>query len=850
MSPRYIFVAIITLNLLSRVEAQDSLFIFERNRIVLTDSIFNKGNIQNPYQLIQGHFPGVLISKPGADPNGTYEVRMRGVNTLEGRSNPLVVVDGITVSSIDTIDPNDIAQIEILSGAQSARYGMQGASGVILVTTRKGSGRPFSIDYHGFISTENKIYSQRSLDREGFLALGKNDLGGETDWMEETTQRGRAFVNNLSFSGQTSKINYRAAINYRDITGIQERTGFNRLNGHANLQWSLLENLKFNYLGSFTLQQSVPGFPQVFRYALKANPTMPLRFESGDYYYPGPVFDYYNPEAILHMSDQEQIDDSYLNQLRLSYKAGRAKISAYGSSSYMNSDLTDHFPAPYPKYRFTDEYDLETSSSLMVFGGNLEYGIKLNDWLAKGGLNVEKQTYQNERNFREASIQDIRYTKEKDRVTLLATTLDLSLQYQNKWYFSFGDRLEASSALGDNKKSSHFYWLSTWWNVGNKLDFAQLFTIDFNHGKSGLTPYEMGLSQASAPEDIYRMANPNLAHEVAKNTDIGLRMINNSGRLKLSLSWYWKNVSDFIWYHGYMDADTSIAVNTNFGELANRGLEFTMRARVIQSDQFKYSTGLQLTTLASEWKDLSGDFNLNMDSTSFGRIILRNYTYIGLLEGQPFGAHFGPIHDGITPDGNWLIKDVNGDGQICFTCRNEKAIIGQAFPKVNIGWSNSLDYKNLNLSFLIRGLFGHSLMNENRLQFENSSIFPARYENSLTTHEKTSPATNNIYSDFFVEKASFVRLEYASLGYDFPFQSMTRKVYAYLAVNNLITLTKYTGNDPEPRYSDSGPITRNRHAIYDERNRFASPETAPGIDRGSVWLPSRSFTLGLRFSFL
>lgn len=463
-----------------------------------------------------------------------------------------------------------------------------------------------------------------------------------------------------------------------------------------------------------------------------------------------------------------------------------------------------------------------------------------------GGLNVENQIYQNERNLRETRVQDIRSRKEKDRVNLLATSIDLSLRYQNKWYFSLGDRLEASSALGDHKKSSHFYWLSTGWNLGDKLDFARLFTIDFNHGKSGLTPYEMGLSQARAPEDIlgYLMANPNLTLEVAKNTDIGLRMINNSGRLKLSLSWYWKNASDFIWHYGYRDADTRIAVNTNFGKLANRGLEFTMQARIIQSDQFKYSTGLQLTTLASEWKDVSGDFNLNMDSTTFGWAALHgSATYIGLLEGQPFGALFGPIHDGIT-DGNWQIKDVNGDGDnSCFSCREDKVVIGQAYPKINIGWSNSMYYKNLNLSFLVRGLFGHSLMNENRLHFEKST-FPS-YENSLTTYEKTSPATYNIYSDFFVEKASFVRLEYASLGYDFPFRSMNRKVYAYLAVNNLITLTKYTGNDPEPRYSDVGPV------IHDAHIGSASYEDiAPGIDRGSVWLPSRSFTLGLRFSFL
>ena len=121
----------------------------EQKKRELTTSIselkseeFNKGNINNPLQLIQGKVAGLAINKPGGDPNSAYEVRLRGLSTIYCSLNPLIVVDGIIDGSLSNIDPNDIESISVLKDAASAAiYGTRASSGVILIRTKRGKHR-------------------------------------------------------------------------------------------------------------------------------------------------------------------------------------------------------------------------------------------------------------------------------------------------------------------------------------------------------------------------------------------------------------------------------------------------------------------------------------------------------------------------------------------------------------------------------------------------------------------------------------------------------------------------------------------------------------------------------------
>ncbi len=103
--------------------------------------------------MIQGKVAGLSISKPGGNPNGGYNIRLRGLSTVGANTSPLVVIDGVIGGSLDNVDPNDIESINVLKdGSAAAIYGTRGSSGVIIVTTKKGKKGTSVIEYNGYVT--------------------------------------------------------------------------------------------------------------------------------------------------------------------------------------------------------------------------------------------------------------------------------------------------------------------------------------------------------------------------------------------------------------------------------------------------------------------------------------------------------------------------------------------------------------------------------------------------------------------------------------------------------------------------------------------------------------------------
>ena len=222
---------------------------------------FNQGQVNDPLQLVQGKVAGLQISQPGSDPNGEATVRLRGLSTLGANTEPLVVIDGVIGASLQTVDPNDIASIDVLKdGSAAAIYGSRASSGVILITTKRGVGGKTAVDYNGYVTMEAIARQVQSTDASEFLSLREQayrhfnpnasdadvssfvsglNKGANTNWMDEVTQTAISHVHNLSMSGGVGQTTYRAAFNYRDIEGIGINSGFNQLNGRLNLCYQI-----------------------------------------------------------------------------------------------------------------------------------------------------------------------------------------------------------------------------------------------------------------------------------------------------------------------------------------------------------------------------------------------------------------------------------------------------------------------------------------------------------------------------------------------------------------------------------------------------------------------------------
>src|ERR1035437_6520171 len=165
---------------------------------------FNKGNINNPFELIQGKVAGLDISKPGGDPNGSFYLRLRGLNTINANTQPLVVIDGIIDASIDNVDPNDIESINVLKdGSSAAIFGTRSSNGVILITTKKGKRGTAAIDNNVYLTAEMVARNEPAMNSKEWRALNSElgglgtDFGANTNWFKEIEQTAISQVHNL-----------------------------------------------------------------------------------------------------------------------------------------------------------------------------------------------------------------------------------------------------------------------------------------------------------------------------------------------------------------------------------------------------------------------------------------------------------------------------------------------------------------------------------------------------------------------------------------------------------------------------------------------------------------------------
>ncbi|MBA4168206.1 MAG: carboxypeptidase-like regulatory domain-containing protein, partial [Chitinophagaceae bacterium] len=153
-------------------------------------SEFNKGNISNVAQLLQGKVAGLSISRPGGDPNADFTLRLRGLSTLGSNAQPLIVLDDQIGADVNAVDPNDIKSIDVLKdGAAAAIYGTRGSAGVIIITTRSGGSGAPKIAYSASGTAEKAARFTSHMNAAEYRKQGAgNDYGGSTDWDKEITR--------------------------------------------------------------------------------------------------------------------------------------------------------------------------------------------------------------------------------------------------------------------------------------------------------------------------------------------------------------------------------------------------------------------------------------------------------------------------------------------------------------------------------------------------------------------------------------------------------------------------------------------------------------------------------------
>lgn len=859
---------------------------------------FNGGQVNDAAQLIQGKVAGLVIARPGGNPNGTFNIRLRGLSTAAGNTEPLVVIDGVIGADLGSIDPNDVQSIDILKdGSAAAIYGTRGSNGVIIVTTKTGTAGSSQINYNSFGTIEEVAQTvdvspasefRNIIAEQGF----DRDLGATTDWFDELTQTGLSQVHNLSLSGGTGQTTYRVSGNFRDIQGAAINTGFWQLNGRINLtQRALNDKLRItvNLAATTRAEEDING--EAFRQATIYNPTAPVRsddpaFDIYDGFFQEVLFNYFNPVAIAEQVIQEKEEQFTNFNFEGAYDIipGLTLLGRY--SQNRESEIRRFYADKQSFFLGRDRNGLATiinereqneliESTLTYSGdaGNFYYtilgGYSYQEFVfdgngAQGGdFLTDEFTFNNLSGALDFPNGRGVAGSFKNLNKLVAFFGRVNLNYKDTYFLNATVRREGSTLFGENNKYATFPAVSAGVNLASFLQVPWIDNLKFraSYGRTGALPTTVGISQLRlAPSGNFFLngeyvpsfapfsnANPDLKWETKDEIDFGFDFSFFNQRLNGSMDYYRRVTEDLIFGLPVPVPPNLVGITqVNVGELRNNGFEFAASYLAVNNNNFTWTPTVNFSTFNTELVSLSND-DLEFGSETFianlGSPGQNNTPLIRVAEGEPVGQIWGKVFEGVNEDGTWQFADLDGDGESRLD-EDDETVIGNGLPDFTIGIANSFTFGNFDANFFLRGSFGHDLVNTFRAFYEVPNQANAY---NVTTTEFYDPQLDDspLFNSIHVEDASFLKLDNATIGYTIPLgeNSPFSRLRIYIAGQNLFVLTDYTGVDPEVRFQDETVVDQSVTFLGGQET-IANP-LAPGIDRRNTYFRTRSYTFGI-----
>ncbi len=334
----------------------------------------NKGAISDVGQLLQGKVPGLNISASG-DPNKTAAVILRGASTVNSPGGPFYVIDGVPGADISIIAPDDIASIDVLKdAAATAIYGNRAASGVIMITTKRGKKGQTTVTYSGYAGVEKVSSKLKLMDTTQLRSYLRNnsisfspsdDKNASTDW-QSAIERSSAFSqnHNISFSGGNEHSNYIASINYLDKQGILTGSSLKRVIARLSLeQYALNDKVKFglNVSNSNSNATNVPLQNIVLIQMTKHLPVSPVYNADGSYFENFNTTGYFNPVAMMnHAQDKTKYNTlvgSFTTEVKLPFGLTYNLNLSYQQLNSLHGEFYDSYYSNYPTSNFYNNPD-------------------------------------------------------------------------------------------------------------------------------------------------------------------------------------------------------------------------------------------------------------------------------------------------------------------------------------------------------------------------------------------------------------------------------------------------------------------------------------------------------------
>lgn len=823
----------------------------------MADSHSSRGGVNNALDVLSGQAAGVNVTSNGLDRMAMLNsVRVRGTTSIIGGNDPLVLIDGVTsdVLTLSTIYPADIESFKILkNAAETAMYGSRGASGVIEVKTKKGTGRGFQISYEGNIGFEQMYKHLDMLNAEEYVATAKalgiycNDGGFNTDNYKVITRTGMVNNHYLAFSGGTPQSNYRASFGVMDHNTIIKRMGYKVFVAKVDVTQKAFNNKltgDFGVFGSAFKNHDIFDTQMLFYSAACQNPTFPAGTDKNGNWLKNGSATRINPPGILLDEKNDSKDLNFDAHIKLSYDFNpNWRISTFASYLYGSTENGMFCPtlvwAQGNVYR--GEFKKEEWLGNVALSFKKQFGIhkisaeanseyrkltKTAFWVYAKGIPTNDFGYNNLGATAARPYGGTESTYEDQSLASVMGSVTYTLL--DRYTVSANARGDGSSMVGDNNTWGFFPSVSFTWDMKKEAFLANIKPLSMLKLRTGFgqagnlggisayttmnTVRQNGIvpvnSSPTVTLGMVRNNNPDLKWETKKTFNIGADIGLFANRLMLTAEYYYSKTSDML--YAYEVPVPPFAFNTllaNIGSMSNRGFEFGLSVQPINKKDMELNINMNLSFQSNKLISLSGDYK-GMSMTA------ANITAIGSLDGagqnggdnnvvyqivgQPLGVFYLPHCKGLVKNENgsysYDIEDIDHNGKVDLSDGGDRYIAGQATPKVTLGSNISFRYKDFYIALQMNGAFGHKIFNGTGLAYTSMASFP---DYNVLKNAPQKNITDQRVSDYWLEKGNYLNFEHLTIGYNIPLKSMViRSLRVSCNISNLGTITGYKGLTP------------------------------------------------------
>lgn len=822
---------------------------------------FNKGAITGPQQLLAGKIAGVAITNNG-DPGGGATIRIRGESSLRGSNDPLIVIDGVPLdneqisgerNNLNIINPNDIESMTVLKDASAtAIYGNRASAGVILITTKKGSlGKKISVGYNANYSvgkitdyvdvlTANEfrktVSSYYATDSSRIKILGNSN----TDWQKEIYQDATGTDHNINFSGAIGNLPYRLSGGYTNMSGLLKTDNFKRYTASMNLNPKFMDNrLQLNLGAKYMRSNNHFADRGAIGSALSYDPTQsPYDSTSAKYGGYTAWLDGFgtprglstaNPIALINQVNDESTVNRYIINGTIDYRFKflpelRANLNLANDYSDGSGTKFIDTTAAFNVMGTNNSYQQVKENSLIEFYLNYKKAFNKHTLDLMTGYSWQRFGLRsNADNGPIIGFRDTIQPNDASELFMLSLFGRANYDFNNILYATFTLRADGTSRfapenrwglfpaaavsaklIDNNNKTFNSLKARLGWGLTGQQDIG-------NNYYAYLGAYESNIGGAyyTFGDSLINTVRPNgydeaIQWETTSTYNLGVDVSLVKDRFSASIDLYNRLTENLLVENVPLAAGTNLTnvLNTNIGEMKNRGIEFSLNLTPIMSKSFTWDLNINVAVNKNEISRLRS----NNNDTSFVGVL------VGGISGG-VGSNIQLLAVGEQPYSFYVYKqkyDENGqvlENQFEDLNKDKKINTADQYlyhsrqPQVTFGFSSNMTWKNLDFSFAGRSNVGNYMYNNvetdmgwlNRIG--NNSGTLTNVHQAAVDYNIVSQGSV-IFSDHYVRPATFLRIDHITLGYNLS-SLIKKNIRLFATVQNAIVITNYTGLDPE-----------------------------------------------------